>query len=242
MIELAGWYAVYEGMEDITLRAETAEGKILETAEFLDSEDIAAYLEGTGRTVPGAEKCRFHLKLYVEDKSQPIYLKSYRDGKLLDTYELGTDSEGFETESARLNVDWYWDVPERHGLLQKIAYKGVILNGIRQVYHYSGGVLAALGFGAWLFLSGLLLRGVWLGLAQKKKMLSEQSVSEGLALTSLLFSYLVLLGGISYSEISGWNAILYWYLSGAYPVMIAFEVLAALSGVRILRNWNRRTI
>ena len=26
------------------------------------------------------------------------------------------------------------------------------------------------------------------------------------------------------------------------PVMIAFEVLAALSGVRILRNWNRRTI
>ena len=93
-----------------------------------------------------------------------------------------------------------------------------------------------------MFLSGLLLRGVWLGLAQKKKMLSEQSVSEWLALTSLLFSYLVLLGGISYSEISGWNAILYWYLSGAYPVMIAFEVLAALSGVRILRNWNRRTI
>ena len=242
MIELAGWYAVYEGMEDIMLRAETAEGKILETAEFLDSEDIAAYLEGTGRTVPGAEKCRFHLKLYVEDKSQTIYLKSYRNGKLLDTYELGTDSDGFETESARLNVDWYWDVPERHGLLQKIAYKGVILNGIRQVYHYSGGVLAALGFGAWLFLSGLLLRGVWLGLAQKKKMLSEQSVSEWLALTSLLFSYLVLLGGISYSEISGWNAILYWYLSGAYPVMIAFEVLAALSGVRILRSWNRRTI
>lgn len=242
MIELAGWYAVYEGMEDIMLRAETAEGKILETAEFLDSEDIAAYLEGTGRTVPGAEKCRFHLKLYVEDKSQTIYLKSYRNGKLLDTYELGTDSDGFETERARLNVDWYWDVPERHGLLQRIAYKGVILNGIRQVYHYSGGVLAALGFGAWLFLSGLLLRGVWLGLAQKKKMLSEQSVSEWLALTSLLFSYLVLLGGISYSEISGWNAILYWYLSGAYPVMIAFEVLAALSGVRILRNWNRRTI
>ncbi|MEH2955521.1 hypothetical protein VV089_21530 [Candidatus Merdisoma sp. JLR.KK011] len=242
MIELAGWYAVYEGMEDITLRAETAEGKILETAEFLDSEDIAAYLEGTGRTVPGAKKCRFHLKLYVEDKSQPIYLKSYRDGKLLDTYELGTDSDGFETERARLNVDWYWDVPERHGLLQRIAYKGVILNGIRQVYHYSGGVLAALGFGAWLFLSGLLLRGLWLGLARKKKTLSEQTVSEWLALTSLLFSYLVLLGGISYSEISGWNAILYWYLSGAYPVMIAFEVLAALSGVRILRNWNRRTI
>ena len=45
----------------------------------------------------------------------------------------------------------------------------------------------------------------------------------------------VLLGGISYSEISGWNAILYWYLSGAYPVMIAFEVLAVMFGARRLR-------
>ena len=47
-------------------------------------------------------------------------------------------------------------------------------------------------------------------------------------MTSLLFSYLVLLGGISYSEISGWNAILYWYLSGAYPVMTGFEILALI--------------
>lgn len=236
MIELAGWYAVYEGMENVTLRAETAGGGVLGSVEFSESEDIAAYLEGQGKMVPGAEKCRFHLKLYVNDKSQPVYLKSYRDGKLLDSYELGTGREGFETESARLNLDWYWDVPERHGLLADIAYKGVILNGIRQIYHYSGGVLAALGFAAWLIQSGLLLRGVWLGLVRKKKMPDEQSVTEQLVLTSLLFSYLVLLGGISYSEISGWNAILYWYLSGAYPVMIAFEVLAVLSGVRVLRN------
>lgn len=236
MIELAGWYAVYDGMENVTLQAETEEGAVLSHVEFSESGDIAAYLEGTGRTVPGADKCRFHLKLYVEDKTKPVYLKSYRYGQLLDTYELGTDSEGFETEDSRLNVDWYWDVPERHGLLADIAYKGAILNGIRQVYHYSGGVFAALGFGAWLFLSGLLFRGVWLGLVRKKKMPGEQSVSEWLVLTSLLFSYLVLLGGISYSEISGWNAILYWYLSGAYPVMIAFEVLAVLSGVRVLRN------
>lgn len=235
LIELAGWYAVYEGMEHVTLQAETAEGEVIERAEFLESGDIAAYLEGQGKTVPGAEKCRFHLKLYVEDKAQPVYLKSYRDGRLLDTYELGTTTEGFETESARLNLDWYWDVPERHGLLADIAYKGVILNGIRQIYHYSGGVLAVLGFGAWLFLSAGLLKGVWLGVFRKKKAAAGQSIDEWLVLTSLLFSYLVLLGGISYSEISGWNAILYWYLSGAYPVMIAFEVLAVMFGARRLR-------
>ena len=217
----------------MTLRAETADGEVLETAEFLDSADIAAYLAGQGRTVSGAQKCRFHLKLYVEDKSEPVYLKSYRGGKLLDTYELGTNTEGFESESARLNLDWYWDVPERHGLLADINYKGVILNGIRQIYRYSGGVLAALGFGIWLLQSVLLLRGVWLGAVRKRSMPGEQTVSRWLVLTSLLFSYLVLLGGISYSEISGWNAILYWYLSGAYPVMAAFEVLAVILWLEI---------
>lgn len=215
MIEMAGWYVSYEGMEGVTLQAETSQGEFLGAVEFSDSEDIASYLENQGRKVPGAEKCRFHLKLYVEDKTQPVYLKAYRNEKLLDTYELGSEVDEFETENSRLNLDWYWDVPERHGLLEDISYKGVILNGIRQVYRYSGGVLAVLGLAAWLAMSALLLK--------RKKFLDEW-----LVLTSLLFSYLVLLGGISYSEISGWNAILYWYLSGAYPLMIGFEVLALI--------------
>lgn len=246
MIEMAGWYAVYDGMEQVTLQAETEDGAVLGTVEFTESEDIAAYLEGQGRKVPGAEKCRFHLKIYVEDKSQPIYLKSYRGGELLDTYELGTGNEGFETDNSRLNLDWYWDVPERHGLLADINYKGTILNGIRQVYRYTGGVLAVLSFLAWLWISFQFLRNSCIGKLRKKEGYKGQMAvcrndriigshgeqdhlrDEWLVLTSLLFSYLVLLGGISYSEISGWNAILYWYLSGAYPVMVGFEILALL--------------
>ena len=239
LIELAGWYATYDGVGQITLQAETADGTVLEEAEFTESADIVSYLEGQGRSVSGAENCRFHLKLYVPDKTKPVYLKSYRDGELLDTFELGTDPEGFETEHSRLNLDWYWDVPERHGLLADINYKGIILNGIHKIYHYSGGVLAILGFGAWLLQSVLLLKSVWLRVTRKKKEIGERSVTEWLVLTSLLFSYLVLLGGISYSEISGWNAILYWYLSGAYPVMIAFEVLAVIFAFRMLWNWKQ---
>lgn len=220
MIELAGWYAAYGGMEDVTLRAETADGTVLETAVFTESEDIAAYLSGQGRNVPGAEKCRFHLKLYVEDKTQPVYLKACRGEEILDTYELGSTPEGFETEESRLNLDWYWDVPERHGMLAQINYKGTILNGVRQVYRYTGGILGALGVLGWLYLSVCFVKN-----RTKQR---EGITARWLVLTSLLFSYLVLLGGISYSEISGWNAILYWYLSGAYPIMIAFEVLSLL--------------
>ena len=222
LVEMAGWYVSYEGMEGVTLQAELSDGTVLGTAEFTESEDVAAYLAQQGVTAPGSEKCRFSLKLSVENKPQTIYLRAYRDGELLDEYELSEDVTSVERENSRLNLDWYWDVPERHGFLASINYKGEILNGILQVYRWTGPVLAALGYASWIFLS---VRRI-LCLVKKKK--DETGLAGWLAVSALLASYLVLLGGISYSEISGWNAILYWYLSGGYPIMTAFQVLALI--------------
>ena len=232
LVEMAGWYASYEGMEGVTLQAETTDGTVLGTAEFTESDDIAAYLAGQGIEAPGSEKCRFSLKLSVKDKPQTVYLKAYRNGTLLDSYELSEDLTRVESGASCLNLDWYWDVPERHGFLAKIHYKGVLLNGIRQVYHVTGAVAAAAGALAYLALCVRMLKRR----LQKVKDEDGRDLSVWLTLSALLASYFVLLGGISYSEISGWNAILYWYLSGAYPIMIAFEVLAVLFLVQELRE------
>ncbi|MEI3525275.1 MAG: hypothetical protein V8Q27_03430 [Eubacteriales bacterium] len=232
LVEMAGWYASYEGMEGVTLQAETADGAVLGTAEFTESDDIAAYLAGQGIEAPGSEKCRFSLKLSVKDKPQTVYLKAYRNGTLLDSYELSEDLTRVESGTSCLNLDWYWDVPERHGFLAKINYKGVLLNGVRQVYHYTGVAAAAAGALAYLALCVRMLKRR----LQKVKDEDGRDLSVWLVLSALLASYFVLLGGISYSEISGWNAILYWYLSGAYPIMIAFEALAVLFLVQELRE------
>ncbi len=232
LVEMAGWYASYEGMEGVTLQAEATDGTVLGTAEFTESDDIAAYLAGQGIEAPGSEKCRFSLKLSVKDKPQTVYLKAYRNGTLLDSYELSEDLTRVESGASCLNLDWYWDVPERHGFLAKIHYKGVILNGVRQVYHYTGVAAAAAGALAYVALCVRMLKRR----LQKVKDEDGRDLSVWLALSALLASYFVLLGGISYSEISGWNAILYWYLSGAYPIMIAFEALAVLFLVQELRE------
>lgn len=232
LVEMAGWYASYEGMEGVTLQAEATDGTVLGTAEFTESDDIAAYLAGQGIEAPGSEKCRFSLKLSVKDKPQTVYLKAYRNGTLLDSYELSEDLTRVESGASCLNLDWYWDVPERHGFLAKIHYKGVLLNGVRQVYHYTGVAAAAAGALAYVALCVRMLKRR----LQKVKDEDGRDLSVWLALSALLASYFVLLGGISYSEISGWNAILYWYLSGAYPIMIAFEVLAVLFLVQELRE------
>ena len=222
LIEMAGWYASYEGMDGVTLQAEASDGTVLGTAEFTESDDIAAYLAGQGITASGSEKCRFSLKLSVEDKPQTIFLKAYRNGELLDSYELSDAVTRIESDTSCLNLDWYWDVPERHGFLAKISYKGTLLNGVRKVYHYTGALAAAAGALAYLAVCVRMLK------RRLKKMedADGRDLSVWLILSALLASYFVLLGGISYSEISGWNAILYWYLSGAYPILIAFEVLA----------------
>ncbi len=222
LIEMAGWYVPYEGMDGVTLQAEASDGTVLAVADFTESDDIAAYLAGQGIPAPGSEKCRFSLKLSVDDKPQTVYLKAYRNGDLLDSYELSDDVTRVESDTSCLNLDWYWDVPERHGFLAKINYKGVILNGVRQVYRYTGAIAAAAGALAYLALCVRMLKRR----LQKVKDEDGRDLSVWLILTALLASYFVLLGGISYSEISGWNAILYWYLSGAYPILIAFEVLA----------------
>lgn len=232
LVEMAGWYASYEGMDGVTLQAETADGAVLGAAEFTESADIAAYLAGQGIEAPGSEKCRFSLKMSVEDKPQTLYLKAYRNGTLLDSYELSEDLTRVESGTSCLNLDWYWDVPERHGFLEKINYKGVLLNGVRQVYHYTGVAAAAAGALAYLALCVRMLKRR----LQKVKDEDGRDLSVWLTLSALLASYFVLLGGISYSEISGWNAILYWYLSGAYPVMIAFEGLAVLFLVQDYRE------
>lgn len=151
LVEMAGWYASYEGMDGVTLQAELADGTVLGAADFTESDDIASYLAGQGIAAPGSEKCRFSLKLSVEDKPQTIYLKSYRNGALLDSYELSDDVTRIESDTSCLNLDWYWDVPERHGFLAKINYKGIILNGVCQAYHYTGAIAAAAGAMAYLF-------------------------------------------------------------------------------------------
>ena len=232
LIEMAGWYASYEGMDGVTLQAELPDGTVLATAEFTESDDIAAYLAGQGITAPGSEQCRFSLKLSVEDKPQIVYLKAYRNGEPLDSYELSDQVTRVESDTSCLNLDWYWDVPERHGLLAEINYKGEVLNGIRLIYHYTGAVVAAAGALAYVL---LCVRMVKRRLA-KVKDTDDRDLSVWLVLSALLASYFVLLGGISYSEISGWNAILYWYLSGSYPILIAFEALAVIFW---LQDWKR---
>lgn len=224
LLEFAGWYADLSGMENVRLQLENEAGDVLAQVGFLESADIAAYMKGQGIDVQGTEECRFFVKYYQTDDA-PLYLCAYKDGSRTGRYRLSEELAQDRSGAAWLNLDWYWDVPERHGFLGSIAWKGVLLNGILEGYRIAGPWMAGLGVLAYLLLGIRCLNRC----REAGKGKENPYLAWWLVTSALLASYLVLLAGIAYSEISGWNAILYWYLSGGYPVMLGFEVCAVLS-------------
>jgi hypothetical protein len=103
--------------------------------------------------------------------------------------------------------------------------KASLLNKITLIYKLTGLILfLAAGIG-YLRLSWLLL----------KKKREEKRFEIWLLMTAIALSVLVLILGVAYTDISAYVAISYWYLTGAYPLMIVFEGL----GAYILFDWFR---
>ncbi|WKY44809.1 hypothetical protein Q5O14_01545 [Eubacteriaceae bacterium ES2] len=103
--------------------------------------------------------------------------------------------------------------------------KASLLNKITLIYKLTGLILfLAAGIG-YLRLSWFLLR----------KKHGEKRFEIWLLMTAIALSILVLILGVAYTDISAYVAISYWYLTGAYPLMIVFEGL----GAYILFDWFR---
>lgn len=92
------------------------------------------------------------------------------------------------------------------------------LNGITGVYQLIGELVFTLSILSYVIISILTLLKSW----RKKYNLLDY----WLILSALLFSAVVLALGLAYTDISAYVAISYWYLAGAYPLVIAFNVLS----------------
>lgn len=93
-----------------------------------------------------------------------------------------------------------------------------VLNGVTGVYQIIGSIA---------FIAALLSYGlISIFIVIKKLRKKHELMDCWLVLSALLFSTCVLAGGVAYTDISAYVAISYWYLAGAYPLIIAFNVIA----------------
>lgn len=105
-----------------------------------------------------------------------------------------------------------------------------IVNSVTMIYQL---------FGVLIFLlSGVVYGCIFILVILKKWREKYHLLDVWLVLSALLFSAFVLMIGVAYTDISAYVAISYWYLAGAYPLIIAFNVIALYTIIEIIMEAN----
>ena len=100
---------------------------------------------------------------------------------------------------------------------QKIVHR---INRITPIYNIIFPVLSVLGVLAYVLISFKNLFD-W-----KRKVQNKLFFDIWLILSSIILSYIVLIGGVSYNQVSGVESGYYMYRSGGYPLLIAFVMIS----------------
>ncbi len=104
------------------------------------------------------------------------------------------------------------------------------LNTIGKVYQHLGLVVTGISLLAYIFITIKLVK------AKEKK----QMIDIWLLLTGIGCSLLVLIAGVSYNHITACYSRYYMYLSGAYPLLIAFWGISMSKGIEMIKDTKRR--
>lgn len=214
-ISLRGWF-VLRDTNEYKLALVDENNQIIQKIEMLESEDVYENLCEEGIDLEAAHKCRFSVMMQNIGEAKNIYLASIsNEGNIIHKIPLDNSAMKGETkdyvyfiDSLKKFVDFRSDYTEKY--VER-------WNKIIAIYKKTN----------WIFfiVSCLLEVFIILGYIKKREMKDGECL---LILGSILASLIVLIGGISYSEISAFESIRYMYLSGAYPLLLALEGITIL--------------
>lgn len=105
-----------------------------------------------------------------------------------------------------------------HLMLRYSAFRVKGLNYILIFYKMLGPILAGLGLVSYIILTGVFIK-------KRKTEIYSDVFNTWIISTGLLGSFIVLLMGVVYTDVSAYYAINYLYLAGAYPIFICFSMI-----------------
>ena len=94
------------------------------------------------------------------------------------------------------------------------------VNKITPIYSHIFPIITVLGVGCYILITIKVICNM------KKKLKEKMNFDVWLILTSILLSYIVLIGGVAYNEIASVKSSYYMYRSGGYPLIIMFVMLS----------------
>ena len=216
-VEVSGWLA---SSNVKTLVIKDKNGKNIKSVEWIESPDIATYLQSDGKDMENSSFCRFCFQIENYEYEEAIYLYGYdENGEELFCHGLTSGAEGFENENGILTLDYCYILPNYNAHVEKISWKIDLLNHILGIYALTGPYLWIVGAMMFVYITIRMTIGIKKG---------QEHIDIWLMLAALLCSYLVLLGGIGYTHVSAFDAVNSTYLSAAYPMIAAFWCLGLL--------------
>lgn len=219
-LTLSGWYVWKNNEEKPILRVKIS-GNVLKQLEFTESPDVAESLNSQAMNFKNAERSRFSITIENIPLDYVVLEAVSQNGRVLEMVNLdGTKLNGNSSKSI-FNFDQLTPLHNAQAAyLNSLRPKLSILNQITEFYKKTGLFLAISSLISFILMFIIMLANV------RKR---DGSLVDALLCSSaLLCSLVVLIGGVSYTQISAFSSINYFYLSGSYPLIIAFELISIL--------------
>lgn len=226
---IEGFYAPKKN-EIFKLKIENENGELITELKLENSEDIYKTLKGKGYTIEQANKCRFSYSEDLEKEYNKLYLVASDDkDNIIEKIEINnnekiksSDSEksfyAFEVQIGKIKDPKYYSSLGAYNILQLT----------KNVYEKTGKILAIMAMLIYL------VKIAYFFLRDSK---NKQNLQLLLLLTGILLTYMILIAGIAYNHISATNSKLYMYLSGAYPLQLAFISITITSFIFNIKEY-----
>jgi putative flippase GtrA len=228
-VRLVGWYIWKPNDSTITLSVRTKDGTNYPLT-LKESTDVDKAYKGIYKN---AMTARFSIELptITSDQASQLIVKDSK-GNLIETLQLTSSNQNAENTNRIYLIDQYESLSEGQTNIKRFGAIYVArVNGIANIYQKTGLWFAVFGFMSFLYLSLIILI--------KRTKTKPLEFDRWMLLLGFALSLIVLIAGVSYTQISAFSAIDYFYLSGGYPLMIAFFAISiATIGERLLDLQN----
>lgn len=219
-LTLTGWY-VWKNNEETPILRIKDKGNVLKKLVLTESRDVAETLNSQSMNLKNAEHSRFSITIENIPLDYIVLEAVSQNGRVLETINLdGTKLNGNSSKSI-FNFDLLSPLHNDQAVyLNSLRPKISILNQIAEFYKKTGLFLAISSLISFILMFIIMLVNL------RKR--DDSLVDALLCSSALLCSLAVLIGGVSYTQISAFSSINYFYLSGSYPLIIAFELISIL--------------
>lgn len=217
-IRIRGWAFLENSMDDISIELVSKESGDTIILPRQSSMDVYAHFEEEGQiTTPIMSKCRFSCDIICNPKDK-YYLKFITPSSS-NNYISEEGDVHMEESSIRYVIDEFIRYEEgNYTSINKWAVDTV--NNISSVYRSCNGIIGMLSIIMYLIIWGYNVCAI------KKGKYTIEYWNELMIPSALLASLFVLIIGVSYMEEYSFGAISSLYYSGAYSLVLSFEMLS----------------